>query len=309
MRYIDAAGVNAALGYADLTERLREAFRSEMEIPPRHHHPIATPGPESMLLLMPAWRTGGKLGVKLVTFFPGNPARGLATIQALYVVLDATTGAPELVIDGIALTLRRTACASALAASYLARDDAAVLVMVGAGALAPHLVRAHAATLPIRRITIWNRHGERAGALAESLRGEGYDATATADLERAVRDADVISCATMSEQPLVHGAWLKPGAHVDLVGGFKPTMREVDDETVRRARIFVDTRAGAGSEAGDLVDPISRGIIGEDAILADLFELVRGAGGRETAEEVTLFKSVGTAVEDLAAAEMVLEQA
>jgi len=309
MRYVSAEGVHAALDYAKLTARLGRAFRGEMEIPVRHHHPVATPdGPESMLLLMPAWRTGGKLGVKLVTFYPGNPARGLATIQGVYVVLDAATGTPELVMDGVALTLRRTACASALAASYLARADAAVMVMVGAGALAPHLVKAHAAARPIRRITIWNRHIERAATLADSLRGDGFAATASEDLEGAVRDADVISCATMSERPLVQGAWLKPGAHVDLVGGFKPTMREVDDETVRRARIFVDTRTGASSEAGDLVDPISRGIIGADAILADLFDLARGRGGRETAEEVTLFKSVGTAVEDLAAAEMVLEQ-
>ena len=310
MRYIDADGVHAALDYHALVERLRTAFQSELEIPLRHHHPIGTPeGPESMLLLMPAWRVGGTLGVKLVTFFPGNPTQGMATIQGLYIVFDAGTGTPQVVMDGVSLTLRRTACASALAASYLAREDAARLLMVGAGALAPHLIKAHAVIRPIREITIWNRHPGRAATLADQLCAEGRAARAGEDLEAAARDADIISCATMSEAPLVQGAWLKPGCHVDLVGGFKPTMREVDDEAVRRARIFVDTRAGAGAEAGDLVDPIARGVIGKDAILGDLFDLTGGAtAGRETPDEITLFKSVGTAIEDLAAAEMVLER-
>tara|TARA_B100001123_G_scaffold223133_1_gene251245 strand:- start:5697 stop:6629 length:933 start_codon:yes stop_codon:yes gene_type:complete len=309
MRYIGADGVHTALDYEPLIERLRNAFQDEVNTPSRHHHPITrSDGPDSMLLLMPAWRKGGKLGVKLVTFFPRNSDQGLATIQGLYVVFDETDGTPELVMDGVALTLRRTSCASALAASYLARKDASVLIMVGAGALAPHLIRAHCAVRPIKEILIWNRHIERALALAKSCQRDGLNATASDDLESAVRTGDIISCATMSEKPLVQGRWLKHGCHLDLVGSFKPSMREVDDEAVQRARIFVDTRNGAGTEAGDLVNPMKRGVIGPDAIIGDLFELTRNSPGRRTKNEITLFKSVGTAIEDLAAAEMVVER-
>jgi ornithine cyclodeaminase len=213
-------------------------------------------------------------------------------------------------IDGGALTLWRTAAASALAASYLARDDASRLVMVGAGALAPHLIDAHASVRPIETVAIWNRNPSRAEALAARLAGRGYAVAAVTDLAAAVRSADIVSCATLSGEPLVKGDWLKPGVHLDLVGAFTPAMRESDDAAVRRARVYVDTRAGALKEAGDIVLPIKSGVIAEADICGDLFDLCRGAvEGRRSAEEITLFKSVGTALEDLAAASLAFASA
>jgi ornithine cyclodeaminase len=260
-----------------------------------------------MLLLMPAWtaaaKDGAYLGVKIVSVYPGNAARGLPSVSGTYLLMRGETGEPLAVIDGQALTLWRTAAASALAASYLARQDSRRLVMVGAGALAPNLIAAHASVRPIAEVLVWNRNPQRAEELAATLFDRPYSVRATTDVESAVRRADIVSCATLSSDPLVKGAWLKPGTHLDLVGAFTPKMRESDDEAVRRARIFVDTRAGALKEAGDIVQPLAAGIIRDSDIAGDLFELCCGrVAGRQSAEEITLFKSVGTALEDLAAA-------
>lgn len=308
MRVVSADDLRRAFTFPTLIDTLRSAFQSEIEVPVRHHHVIERPGePPATLLLMPAWTKGGAdgafAGVKVVSVYPGNSARGLASILGTYILMNGATGAPLAVIDGQALTLWRTAAASALAASYLARDDARRLVMVGAGALAPYLIEAHASVRPLTEILIWNRSAARAEHLAEELQSRAYAVAATRDIEAAVRDADIVSCATLSAEPLIKGEWLKPGAHLDLVGGFTPKRRECDDEAVRRARIFVDTRAGALKEAGDIVQPLAAGIIGEGDIAGDLFDLCRGAvSGRGSGEEITLFKSVGTALEDLAAA-------
>jgi alanine dehydrogenase len=307
LRLIDAADVDARLPYGPLVDALEDAFRIGGEVPVRHHHPFARPdGPNGTLLLMPAWQVGGSIGVKIATIAEDNVHRGLPSVMATYLLLDATTGQPRAVMDGTSLTLRRTACASALAARFLAREDSRRLVMVGAGALAPHLVRAHATVRPIREVVLWNRHPARAEALVPALAGDGLQVTVTDDLEAAVRLADVVSSATMAVEPLIRGAWLREGAHLDLVGAYRPSMRESDDDAVRVAEIFVDSRAGALAEAGDIVLPLRAGVIGEGAILADLFDLCRGGHpGRTSAEAITLFKSVGHALEDLAAAQLV----
>ncbi len=305
-----AEQVDATLGYADLVAHLRQAFVEGCEAPLRHHHTLAHPnGPDTILLLMPAWRPGGGVGVKVVTVAPGNADRDLPSVLGAYLLLDGVTGQVKAQIDGPRLTLRRTACASALAAGYLARADASRMLMVGAGALAPHLIGAHAAVRPIREVAIWNRRPERAERLAARLAGQGLNVRATTDLEAAARQADLIACATNATAPLVHGAWLRPGAHLDLVGAFTAEMRESDDEAVRRARVFVDTRDGALSEGGDLIRAIAGGSMTADDIQADLFELCRGdRAGRAGDDEITLFKSVGTALEDLAAAELVFDK-
>jgi ornithine cyclodeaminase len=262
---------------------------------------------------MPAWHElatsseKGFVGVKIVTVHSGNSARGLPSVAGVYVLMDVRTGIPLALIDGPALTLWRTAAASALAASYLARPDSSHLVMVGAGALAPYLIEAHASSHPIERISVWNRNWPRAEALATELSTRGYRIRAVEELEPVVREADIVSCATLSHQPLIKGVWLRAGTHLDLVGAFTPEMRESDDETVRRARIFVDTRTGAASEGGDIVLPLAAGVIDHSDILADLFDLCRGdVPGRQSGEEITLFKSVGAALEDLAAASLAL---
>jgi ornithine cyclodeaminase len=311
MRVLDAVAVATALPWPILIDRLARAFAAGAEVPMRHHHAVPVPGgPEGTLLLMPAWVRGGALGVKVVSVFPGNATRGLASVQGLYLLGDATTGLPRAILDGVALTLRRTAAASALAARHLARADAARLVVVGTGALAPELARAHAVARPITDIAVWGRDTDKARATATRLASAGLPARAVADLGGAVAAADVVTCATLATAPLISGAWLKPGTHVDLVGGFTPHMREADDEAVRCARLFVDTRAGALAEAGDILDPLRRGVITVDDIQADLHDLATGRHtGRRTADEITLFKSVGTALEDLAAAELAVERA
>lgn len=309
MRVVTAAEINSVLDFPALIDALREAFRSDAEVPLRHHHAIARPDGEAALLLMPAWtkeKDGAFLGTKTVTVFPGNLAKGTGSVAGTYLLMSGDTGEPLVTIDGHRLTLWRTAAASALAATYLARDDATHLALIGAGALAPYLARAHAAVRPIERVSIWNRSAPRAVALGQQLSRDGFSVEIVADAESAVRDADIVTCATLSTEPVLSGAWLKPGAHVDLVGAFRPTSREADDETVRRARLFVDTRGGALKEAGDLVIPIANGIIGEQAVEGDLFDLCRNrVKGRAGAQEITLFKSVGTALEDLAAAMLV----
>jgi ornithine cyclodeaminase len=311
VRVITAADLAASLDYASLIERLREGFRAGCTVPVRHHHTIASRGDsaDATLLLMPAWREDGAMGVKVASVFPGNAERGLPAVMASYLLIDGATGEPRALLDGGELTARRTASASALASGYLSRPDSRHLLMVGTGVLAPHLIRAHATARPINQVMVWGRTAEKARALAVKLNGPGLAVTAIDDLENGVRQADIISCATLARDPLIHGAWLHDGQHVDLVGGFTPAMREADDATVCRASLFVDTRAGALKEAGDLVDPLGRGVIAEDAVRGDLFDLARGDHrGRESDREITVFKSVGTALEDLAAAELAFER-
>lgn len=311
MRFLDATELDALLAGPGLVDALREAFRAGAVVPPRHAHRIPVPGGgEATLFLMPAWQPGGQAGVKVVSVFPENAARGLPSVHGLYVLLDANTGAPLATMDGTSLTRWRTGAASALAASYLARPDAATLTMVGTGALAPHLVAAHALVRPIREVRVWGRDPAKARALAKRFDAPGRRAQPAADLESAVRGSDIVSCATLAREPLVRGEWLRPGTHVDLVGGFTPEMREADDGVVRRARVFVDTREGALSEAGDLVQPMRSGILREAEVAGDLAELTRGlVPGRRSPDEITLFKSVGTALEDLAAARYALARA
>lgn len=309
MRLISAAEITAALKFPALIDAIADAFRAEITAPLRHHHAMARAGGEATLLLMPAWTAEAAssfIGTKVVSVFPGNAARGEASVTGTYLLMKGDAGEPLAAIDGRVFTLWRTAAASGLAARFLAREDAAHLLMIGAGALAPYLIRAHASVRPIRKIAVWNRTRKRAETLAAELSLEGFDTRAADDLETEIRAADIVSCATLSPAPLVHGNWLQAGTHLDLVGGFKPTMREADDKTLRRARIYVDTRAGALTEAGDIVDPLRRGVIRERDIRGDLFDLCRGhVKGRESASEITLFKSVGTAIEDLATAMLI----
>ena len=311
MRIVSASEVDAALGYGDLIATLRDAFQRETTVPLRHHHTIPTGGQEATLLLMPAWSTPAPapahLGVKIVTIYPDNTARDEPSVMGTYLLLDGSSGAPVASIDGPALTARRTAAASALAADYLAGADANKLLMVGTGRLASNLIEAHATVRPIRETVIWGRDEDKAGRLARRLDSATNRVSATDDLAAATSAADIISCATTSPEPLIHGDWLTDGVHVDLVGGFRPHMREADDQVIRRGRIFVDTRAGALAEAGDIVQPINTGVLAAEDIAGDLFELCQGSrDGRQSRSEITVFKSVGNALEDLAAAELLI---
>lgn len=310
MRIFSAAEVHSALPWTPLCDALERGFRAGATVPVRHAHSL---GGDDALLLMPAWNAR-VVGTKLVTVMPGNVGQGVGTVQASYLLMDRATGEPLALLDGEALTLRRTAATSALAARYLARASASRLLIVGTGRLAGWMARAHTALRPaIDRVTVWGRRPAAAEALAREIRSlgdlAGATVEATDDLARAVSQADIVCCATTSSEPLVRGDWLRAGQHLDLVGAFKPTMREVDDAAVAAARIVVDTYGGALKEAGDLVQALAASAITQHDIAADLAQLVEGSRvGRSHDAQITLFKSVGTALEDLAAAELVLER-
>lgn len=319
MRMIDAAAVEEALGYPFLVDVLEDAFRTGAISPLRHHHTIELDErPAATLLLMPAWQksspdavtAGPYAGVKLVTVFPDNGQRNqLPAIDGVYLLFSTESGAPLALIDAPKLTVWRTAAASALAARYLAREGASRLLIVGAGALAPYLIRAHSSVRPIRDITVWNRSRGSAERVADELAVQGIAVSVADDLETAVRNADIISTATISPEPLIHGAWLEPGQHLDCVGAFRPDMRETDDDCIRRANVWVDTMVGGKHEAGDIVIPLNSGVMSESDIQGDLFALAAGdAPRRGTDNEITMFKSVGASIEDLAAAIAIYER-
>lgn len=306
MRHISSDEIDRCLNFPNLVESLATAFRSNWTTPVRAHHTISGIGQDKVLLLMPAWtdnQASPFMGVKIVTVVPENGTRNLPSIHGVYYLMDGNTGQPLMTMDGARLTVWRTAAASALASTYLSRKDSKVLTMIGSGALSPFMIRAHMAVRPIEQVFLWNHNIRNAHALAETLQAQGLPVNSHPDLVSAVGKSDIVSAATLTKTPLVHGKWLKPGTHVDTVGAFTPQMRETDDELVSMATIFCDTFDGALKEAGDLVIPISEGVINQEKIVGDLFSLTRGEHqGRTSAEEITYFKSVGTALEDLAGA-------
>ena len=307
MRVVSADEIDRALTFPVLVDALAAAFRGGLTAPARNHHGIARPGGDATLLLMPAWTDGpgGFSGVKVVTVYPDNATRSLPSVLGTYLLLDGSSGMPLAALDGTRLTLWRTAAASALGARHLARPDATRLLMVGAGALSPHLVRAHAGQRPLTDIALWARRPEAAEVLAATLRAEGLPARAATDLAAEAGAADIVSCATLSREPLIRGDWLKPGAHLDLVGAFNLSMREADDEALARAAVHVDTQA-ALTEGGDVAVAIAAGTFAAEGVRGDLAGLVTGRSpGRTSPKDVTLFKSIGASLEDLAAAILV----
>lgn len=306
---LTADDLSRLLDRASLVDAIEAMFREGCEAPVRHHHTVAVPGgSDATHLLMPAWLPGRYLGTKVANVFPDNGAVGLPAVQSLYLLFSGRTGELLATMNGGELTTRRTVAASSLAIRYLARTDASRLLIVGTGQLAGHLAQSHAAARPIRQVSVWGRNPQKANVLAAELAREGFEARAVVDLGSAVAEADIVSCATLSREPLIRGEWLRPGTHVDLIGGFTPAMREADDEAVRRASVFIDTE-GALKEAGDIVQPLRKGALTEAGILADLPALARGQHpGRRSADEVTLFKSTGAAAEDLAAAILAYER-
>lgn len=311
LRVFNADETQAGLDWPRLIDGLDAMFRSGCVMPLRHHHEVEIPNEASgTLLLMPAWTPGKYIGVKMVNVIPGNSARSLPAISGAYLLSSGATGALLAVLDGAELTARRTAAASALAARYLARPDAQNLLIVGAGKLALNVIEAHASVRPIKSITIWARRIEQAEDVAKSACALGYDAQATNNLETATFQADIISCCTLSRTPLIKGAWVKAGTHIDLIGAFKPEMRETDSTVIAMASVFADTREGVLSEGGDIVHAIREGAFDASDIQADLFDLARGHHrGRRSDDEITVFKSVGAALEDLAAAILAYEAA
>jgi ornithine cyclodeaminase/alanine dehydrogenase-like protein (mu-crystallin family) len=303
VRQFDAYATRDALPFERVIPALRAMFAAGCEVPARHVHAVG----DVTSLLMPAWQPGGYYGVKVVNVAPGNAARGLPGVHGSYLLHDAATGVPRALIDGSELTTRRSAAASALAAGWLARDDAQHLLVVGAGRIAAVLPAAYRVVRPIRRVTVWARQADQARALAAAFAAQGFDARASAQLDEAVAAADIVSCATLASEPLVHGRHLQPGSHLDLIGSFTPTMREADDDCFAGAGLWIDNDE-ALHKSGDLLGPISRGVFAAGDVRGTLAQLARGeAPGRRSADERTVFKSVGSALEDLAAAALVAE--
>lgn len=292
--------------FNELIAELRNKFASNsILVPMRHHHDFPNPvvQEDSTLLLMPAWNPGKEAGVKIVTVSPKNGQFDLPSIQGTYLYMDAIKGTIKAIMEAKSLTVKRTASASALASSYLSKPDASSLLMIGTGALSNNLIKAHASVRPIKTVYIWGRNYEKAKKISEKLEGESFDIYAIPTIEEKISKVDIISCATLSKTPLVLGNYLKAGQHVDLVGAYKKDMREADNESIKKATVFVDTYQGGLKESGDIVIPLKEGILKEEDIKADLFELCSEAKqGRTSDHEITVFKSVGHALEDLAAA-------
>lgn len=309
MLVLDENMTRDALPFPSLIESVGKMFAGECVTPLRHHHTIPVPDETAAtMLLMPAWVPGEYSGVKILNLFPDNQRRSLPTIIGRYLLSSGKTGQMLALIEGGELTARRTAATSALAAGFLARSDAEEMLMVGTGRLSANLIEAHACVRPLKRVRIWGRDFNKAQELSATLHRPDLEIIAVEDLQHAAGQADIISCATLSSQPLIQGSWLKQGTHLDLVGAFTPSMRESDDEAVRRSSVFVDTRAGALHEAGDIVIPLQTGVLKNEDVRADLRDLVLGLHqGRQSDQEITLFKSVGAALEDLAGAILAYE--
>lgn len=305
MKILDSVTTRDALPFADLIDALRAMFVEGCHVPLRHNHKIATDSEEGTVLIMPAWQEGRYLGIKTVNIFPGNGALGLSGLHSTYVLYDARTGVPLAQLDGNEITSRRTAAASALAATYLARKDSSRMTLLGAGRVGSLLPQAYAAVLPIREVDVWSRSRESSATLVAQLIEQGFDARVVDDLRASVARADVVTCATLATEPVVHGEWLAPGSHLDLIGSFTPAMREADDACFTGARMAVDT-SEAFQKSGDLLGPLQRGVIADPQAWPTLETLCRGeARGRTHDDERTVFKAVGSALEDLAAATLV----
>lgn len=296
---LDAADVARAAPYADLVDALCDGHRRPPALCERIVY--GPDGADDRFMALPAWQAGASIGIKLATIFPDNPEHGLPSVQALVLLFDGTTGSPLALIDGTELTYRKTAADSALGARMLARDDVRTFLMVGAGGLAPHLIAAHRAVRPsIDRVVVWNRTADKARALVDA----GIADEVVDDLEAATREADIISTATMSREPLILGEWLCPGTHLDCVGAYLPALREIDDRAVLRAELFVDSRGAAIDEGGDIVGPMRAGLIDASHVRADLFDLCQGLHpGRSDDRAITLFENGGGGHLDLMTAQ------
>lgn len=311
MKYIEAEELEQLLSYEELIPKINEAFAQNYDIPMRHHHQYPNPkeGMESTLLLMPAWDNGENLGVKIVNVSPNNSKHNLPSIQGLYIYFDLQTGTPKALMDAKKLTVKRTAAASALASRYLSRADSQSLLMIGTGALSAELIQAHCAVRPITEVLVWGRSEEKAQTVVDSVKIDGVSIKTIDAIQQGIAQVDIISCATLSPIALIFGKNLRPGQHLDMIGAYKPDMREMDDEVLFMADVYVDNMEGATKETGDLAIPIANGTFKIEDIKADLFELAQGKKEViRTPETITCFKSVGHALEDLAAATLAFDK-
>ena len=259
---------------------------------------------DNTLLTRSAWIDGMGVAVKAATIYPGNPKLGLAAVNGAVTLFSDRDGTLEALVDFTLVTKWKTAGDSLLAARRLARPDAETFLIVGAGAVARSMIEAYAAAFPKARFLVWSRNPDIARSIADET-----GATPEPDLEQAVRRADVVATATMSPTPLIKGAWLQPGSHLDLIGAYRPDMREADSTCFARARVFVDARATTLQHIGDLMVPLAEGVITEADIQADFYDLPTGHFARHSPDEITLCKNGGGAHLDLMTARYILNAA
>ncbi len=310
LRILTADDVRQALPMPEAIDAMRQAFaqlaRGQAQSPQR----LVISADAGVSLFMPAYLPESRaLTEKIVSVFPGNPARGLPAIHGLVIALDPDTGQPRALLEGASLTAIRTGAASGLATDLLARPRAQVFALIGAGGQAYDQARAVLAVREIFEVRIASKSGASAARLAERLRQEGVNARAV-DVREAVQGADIITAATDSTTPVFLDADVAPGAHINLVGAYTRDMQEAPASTIMRAKVYVDDVMAAAHEAGDLIKPVRAGLYSFDRVTGTLGQLLLGQiPGRESEEEITLFKSVGLAVQDAAAAARVLARA
>jgi alanine dehydrogenase len=305
MHHFDSRAVEKALPYPLLVDALAQGLQQAIEAPPRSH---LTPNHDaSCVLIMPAWRPHRLMGVKLVSVWPGNNAKGESAVSGVYVLISCENGHPVAVLDGTALTLRRTAAAAALAARKLARQGSKTLAVLGTGALSVPLAQAHVGVMPFENVLIWGRQPSKAQAVVAQLQRHGIAASVATDLEQTLAQADVVAAATTATEPFIRAAWVRPGTHLGLIGAFTAQMAEAEPALMAQAQVFADSRSAVLEKGGEVFQAIQQGLMAPTAIQAELAELAAQpeGHGRRGAQDITVFKSVGFASLDLIAAELV----
>jgi ornithine cyclodeaminase len=310
MRFISRDEILSVLEYPALVEHLRLCH---LDAPAAAGDILLVepgePASGNSFLTRTAWRRGKVLGLKAASIFPGNLMAGLPSIHSALLLFDGERGTPLCVMDGDLITCWKTAADSALGARLMARPDAERLLMVGAGTMAEHLIRAHLTVLPgLRHVAVWNRTATRAAGVVRRMAEEVPGIRQAGELEKEIRTADVVCCATAAQSPLVKGAWLQPGAHLDLVGSFMPHMREADPETFGRAKVALDWRPGTLGQCGELIDALRAGTLREEDILGDLYDVAGCGSLREGDDEITVYKNGGGGHLDLMTAEFVADR-
>ena len=303
---IEGDFINDQTNFKDLISELKIGFSEQsILVPNRHHHDFPNPNAkdDTTLLIMPAWNPGNTSGVKVVTVNPDNGRYDLPAIQGTYILLDSNNGTVKAIIEAKSLTNKRTAATSALASSFLSNEKSNSLLMIGTGALSSNLIKAHASVRPITKVYVWGRNLQKAESICAQLGNENFAIEAIDQIESKISEVDIISAATLSHDPLIKGELLREGQHIDLVGSYKKNMREADNATIKKGVLFVDSLKSGLNESGDVHIPLSTGIISEKDIRGDLFQLCSNKiKGRTKMNEITVFKSVGHALEDLVAA-------
>ena len=307
MKYFDMKAIQTALPYPLLVEALAQGLQQFAQTPARS---FFSPNQDaSCVMIMPAWRPHQMMGVKLVSVWPENNAKGESAVSAVYVVISCLDGRPLAVLDGTELTLRRTAAAAALAAKRLARENSETLAVLGTGSLSVPLVQAHTDTMRLKNVLVWGRQFHKTQRVVKQLKELGIEVRAMGDLEETLALSDVVAVATTATEPFLKADWVKPGTHISLVGAFTPQMAEAEPVLMARSQLFADCRASVLEKGGEVFQAIKQGLVLDSDIIADLAELTAQSdrNWRHDGQAITVFKSVGFALLDLIAAELVIK--